>query len=70
MGAVSHELAAPTFLELLTTTLAQTISTRQPPLIAHRSRGADIAKPNGKLRLLHTLCPFWTQVFSAWFQQW
>ena len=70
VGAVSHELAAPTFLELLTRKLAQTISTRQAPLIAHRSRGADIAKPNGKLRLLHILCPFWTQVYSAWFQQW
>ena len=70
VGVVSHELAAPTFLELLARTLAQTISTRQAPLIAHRSRGADIAKPNGKLWLLHILCPFWTQVYSAWFQQW
>ena len=36
------------------------------PLFSHRSRGADIPKPNCKLRLLH----FWTQVFTIWFQQW
>ena len=41
---------SPTFLELFTRTLAQTIFARQAPLIAHRSRGADIAKPNGRLQ--------------------
>ena len=27
-------------------------------------------KNNGKLRLLHVLCPFWTQVYSVWFKAW
>ena len=34
------------FLDFLKRTLAQTIATRQHPLIAHRSRAVDIAKSN------------------------
>ena len=64
VGAVNQKIGAPMFVELLTRTLAQTIATCQTPLQAHRSQGADVAKPNGKLRLLHVLCPFWTQVYS------
>ena len=36
----------------------------------HTTVRADVAKSNGKLRLLHVLCPFWTQVYSIWFKQW
>ena len=61
VGAATQELAAPTFLELLTRTLAQSMATRQAPLHADPSHGADVAKPNGKLSLLHVLCPLWFQ---------
>ena len=30
----------------------------------------DIAKSNGKLRLSHVLCPFWTMVYLIWFDMW
>ena len=42
----------------------------RPPRHAHHSQGADAAKSNGELCLLHVLCPFWTQVYSIWFKQW
>ena len=42
-----------------TSALTQTIATRPAPLHAHHSQGAVVAKPNGKLRQLHVLCPFW-----------
>ena len=70
VGAVNQKIAAPTFIDLLTSTLAQTIATCQTPLHAHHSQGADVAKSSGKLRFLHVLCPFWTQVYSIWFKQW
>ena len=70
MGASNQKPEVPLFRELLARTLAQTIATKQAPLIAHRSKGADVAKTNGKLRLLHVLCPFWTQVYSVWFKAW
>ena len=36
---------------------SQTIRSQRPPLIEHLSRGADVAKPSGKLRFLNALCP-------------
>ena len=69
IGASDQRLELPLFREFLTRTLAQTIATKQAPLI-DRSKGADVAKPNGELRLLHVLCTFWTQVYSIWFKAW
>ena len=67
VGACKKTLETTHFQEFQTRTLAQTTATRQPPLIAHRSRAVDVAKSNGKLRLLHVLCPVWTMVKSIWF---
>ena len=66
VGACKQTLDTTHFLEFLPRTLAQTIATRQLPLIAHRSRAVDVAK----LRLLHVFCPFWTLVYSIWFNMW
>ena len=57
IGASKQKLEVPLFREFLVRTLAETIATKQAPLIAHRSKGADVAKTDGKLRLLHVLCP-------------
>ena len=40
------------------------------PLIAHRSRAVHIATSNGKLPLLHILCPVWTLVHSICINMW
>ena len=60
----------PLFREFLLRTLAQIIATKEALLIAHRSKGADVAKLNGKLRLLSVLSSFWTRVYSLWFKAW
>ena len=43
---------------------------RTAPRIAHRSRAVHIAKSNGKLPLLHILCPVWTLVHSICINIW
>ena len=44
-GAVTQKLG--TLLDILTRALLQIIATRHASLLAHRSRGAHVAKPNG-----------------------
>ena len=60
VATVTQKPATPISLDLLTRALAQT--TALPPDRLHDAR-------DGKLRLLHVLCPFWIQVYSIWFKK-
>eukprot|EP00974_Lingulodinium_polyedra_P059962 5778869-Lingulodinium_polyedra.AAC.1 len=43
--------------------------TQMPPLLAHRSRGFLLSKPQGGWRLAHGMCPYWSSYYKGLMQQ-